>query len=121
MHKGYPSHGCTVNTLKTQVNFDMSVDGKQLNNVNHRPSTAKHHRHPKQPPPTGAAPHVSHRTVSTRGSDHLMRRLSADPVLSWCGLLINTRTLQIRADYTRYEGTCTHRYDAFPLGPWCSA
>jgi hypothetical protein len=63
MHKGYPSHGCTVNTLKTQVNFDMSVDGKQLNNVNHRPSTAKHHRHPKSPSPTGAA-HVSHRTPS---------------------------------------------------------
>lgn len=25
--------------------------------------------------------------------------------LKWCGLLINTRTLELQADYTRYAGT----------------
>jgi hypothetical protein len=56
MHKGYPSHGCTVNTRKTQVNFDITVDGKLLNNIS-RFSTGKHHAKAKESR-TGTAGHA---------------------------------------------------------------
>jgi len=92
MHKGYPSHGCTVNTLKTQVNFEMAVDGSKLNNVSRQP---------------GGIEPSSKKIIAFFFKIHAICPEGTGPVLSWCGLLINTKTLHIKADYTRYVGSCT--------------
>ncbi|TPX70653.1 hypothetical protein SpCBS45565_g01623 [Spizellomyces sp. 'palustris'] len=33
--------------------------------------------------------------------------LNASAAFPWCGLLIDTRTLNVKADYSRFDGTCT--------------
>eukprot|EP00798_Chlamydomonas_sp_ICE-L_P023532 gene23532-9055_t len=76
-HQAYPDlvfpnaiarYGCSINKNKTQLNFEVVVDGCAL--------------HP----------------------DKMWHSADGAAFIKWCGLLLNSQTLEIQADYTRYCG-----------------
>lgn len=83
MTRGFPEFGCRIKTAKTKVNFKIAVPDSMLER--------------------GA----QKRTLDEEGSTstkrcYLPQLPNGSPWLRWCGLRINTRTLHVMADYSRF-------------------
>jgi telomerase reverse transcriptase len=73
-HAGFPAHGAAVSVAKTALNFDACAGGTRL-------------------------PRNEYTSGGAAGSGN-----SGARYIRWCGLLIDSATLALRADYSRYEG-----------------
>ena len=74
---GFAEYGCAVNPSKTSLNFDFAPAATD----------------------SGAVPPAIPRRETSAG-----RGANARACVAWCGLLIDSRTLEIRVDYGRYAG-----------------
>ncbi|GAX76318.1 hypothetical protein CEUSTIGMA_g3764.t1 [Chlamydomonas eustigma] len=95
VHTGFPEYGCSINPLKTKLNFDMELerpladcasDGQLNGQLNGN----------RNPRDTGRILHLKSNTWQDGHGSHFIR---------WCGLLLNAETLEVQADYTRYCNT----------------
>jgi hypothetical protein len=99
LHGQIPDYGCTVHQAKTQISFDMGL-------ANHTTTTSS------RGPSAGAG------AGSGGGgdSDDLSSlRPTLGTFIPWCGLLLNTRTLEVQADYSRYLGDDFRLRDSFTV------
>ena len=77
--EGFAEYGCVVNPAKTSLNFDYDAPGRATR------GSAAPLRIPRRELVVGSGP------LATRG-------------VPWCGLLIDSATLEITVDYARYAG-----------------
>ena len=80
MTKGFPQYGCTVKVSKTKVNFKIRAPWS-AHNANNKGTAADSNEELEQ-----FLPQVE----------------GKDPWLRWCGLRLNTNTLNMMADYSRF-------------------
>ncbi|KAK0567588.1 hypothetical protein OC844_000171 [Tilletia horrida] len=90
MLRGHPEYGCFISPAKTVANFDLSFpDGGFVPQIRER--TIKRRRH-------GGARFTG--TAASAGPSEFVR---VGAQLPWCGILINTATLAVSSDLSRYE------------------
>ena len=80
MHKGIPELGIHINKEKTRVNYDVKVNNSDnSSNIAEKQIVLKH--------------------VGVRGKS------MKEKFFSWCGLLFDIRTCEVRIDYSRFIGS----------------
>ena len=94
---GFPRHNITINPAKTRLNFALG----------------------RSPTPRGGA--LGTPPVPPRGN--LWVAGDGTPFVKWCGLLVNAASLEVQADYTRYQGqhlgmAISVPYHQVCLGAW---
>ena len=82
---GFAEYGCAVNPTKTSLNFDFAPAAADSGAASRSSAT-------RAPP------------VIPRRETSVGRGANARACVAWCGLLIDSRTLEIRVDYGRYAG-----------------
>ena len=82
---GFAEYGCAVNPTKTSLNFDFAPAAANSGAASRSSAT-------RAPP------------VIPRRETSVGRGANARACVAWCGLLIDSRTLEIRVDYGRYAG-----------------
>ena len=106
---GHEDYGVEINVDKSSVNFDVQLAVPTSANNEHHAKTEEERlrsRGCRDAASAGAAGAQRHGRAS-QDQEHtrtVTMERAAQRELAWCGLLLDTRTLEVRRDYSRYAG-----------------